>query len=219
MRKTYGAILLLPALSMYAVSGWAQDAERPSYDFLGISYVYNTVNVDSDDLPDRLTDGSWNYDEGVQLDASYALNDKWLFRGSYYTASGDYKGGQDIDFSTALVSAGILLPTDDAIGIDVSLEYRLDDIEFDNTSDDVDGLGVSFGIRANITERNELGMRFGVYGGDFDESIGITLSYAFNFSERWAITTSYEYSDVGLDTNEKEGYELNKWSLGGRFYF
>jgi hypothetical protein len=219
MNKTYGAIFALPVLSLYAVSGWSQEMERPNYNFVGLEYVYATADVNSSVLPAGASDNNWYYDEGVQLNASFALNDKWLFRGDYYTASGDYRGRRDIDFSTALVGVGIILPTDDAVGIDLSLEYRLDDIEFDNSDTDIDGIGISFGVRSNVTEKQEVGMRFGFYGGDFDESIALKLSYAYNFTDTWALTTSYDYSDVGLDSSESEGYTLSKWLIGGRFSF
>jgi opacity protein-like surface antigen len=227
INKFHALVLALPVFLLSAGSALAQEweRERPNYNYVSLQYVYNAMDVDTDALPNSITKSSWYFGEGGQLDASYALDDFVLFRGSYYTASGDFKGGRDIDFDSGLVGVGVIVPTDDAIGIDLSLDYRSDNLKFNrdgnvkNIDQDVEGLGLSFGVRAKVTETSELGLRFGVYAGDFDQSVGVNLSYIYNFSENWAITAGYEYMDVGLDSSDKVSYETNKWLAGGRFAF
>jgi opacity protein-like surface antigen len=218
--KNFSAIILaLPACLLLSATVVAQDAERPSYNFVGLQYVYATASVDSDVAPADVTNSDWYFGEGGQLDASYALNDQFLFRGSYYTASGDYKGGRDIDFTTGVIGIGVIAPTEDAVGIDASLEYRKDKLEFDNDDEDIDGLGISFGLRTKFLETQEIGLRVGVYAGDFDQAVGLQLNYAWNFADNWALTAGYEYMDVGLDGESNQGYSLDKWLIGGRFQF
>lgn len=214
---------------LFATTSLAQDVDKPNTDFIGLSYVYGAADFDVDtgdpivdQAAGQFTDGDWYFGEGGQLDVSYGLLDKILLRGQYYTGSGDYRGGPDVDFSTGLVGVGVLLPTDDAVVIDLSLEYRWDEYELDDVDvldDDYSGIGFSFGVRANIAPEHEIGVRVGGYMNDFDQAVGIALGYAWNFSENFGLTAGYEYIDVGVDSSDDVSYELTKWSLGGRFYF
>jgi hypothetical protein len=211
---------------LLASASFAQDVEKPNTDFIGLSYVYGIADVDVDTgdaaldaLAGEFTQGDWYFGEGGQLDVSYGVVDKVLLRGQYYSGSGEYRGGPDIDFTTGLVGVGVLVPTDDAVVIDLSIEYRKDEIELENIDEDLDGVGFSFGVRANIAPEHELGLRVGGYMSDFDQAVGITLGYAWNFSENFGLTAGYEYIDVGVDDSDDVSYTLTKWNVGGRFYF
>lgn len=220
---------------LLASASFAQDAEKPSVNFIGLSYVYGTAEVDVDtgnpaaDLEaGQFTAGDWYLGEGGQLDVSYGLLDKILLRGSYYSGSGDYRGGPDVDFSTGLIGVGVIVPTDDAVVIDLSVEYRWDDYDLDQDfllpdadvlDDDYSGIGFSFGVRTYLAPKHELDLRVAGYMNDFDQAVGITLGYAWNFTDNFGLTAGYEYIDVGVDDSDDVSYELSKWSLGGRFYF
>lgn len=214
------AVLAAAILPASAVLAQDEDAGRPNYDFVTLQYVYSTANVDSSLLPEEVSDSDWYFGEGAQLDGSWALlDDQLLLRGSYYLASDEFKTGDDIDFSTINLGVGWIADTGDNVGIDASLEYRRDEIEYDGDDDDIDGLGVSFGLRTILGDVHDIGLRFGVYAGDFDQSISLQLNYAWNLTEHLAVTAGYEYTDISLDGDDNTEYSLDKWLIGGRFYF
>lgn len=198
------------ALMIFSFNTYAQERERPSSNFVGLQYVYGVADVED-------VSGGLYFGEGGQLDASYAFDDFVLVRGSYYTGSGEYRGGPDIDYTTGRLGIGLLAPTDDPVAIDASIEYRNDEIEVDDEDTDLDGLGLTFGLRAAVTDAQDVGVRFGVYAGDYDQAVTVELNYAYNFSENWAITAGYEYIDITPD--DSNGVSLDKWLIGGRFIF
>ena len=211
------AVALLPA---GAVMAQEEENGRPNYDFVALQYVYNTANVTSDVLPAAVSESDWYFSKGGQLDGSLALlDDHLLLRGSYYLASDDFKNGEDIDFSTYLVGVGWIADTGDNVGIDASIEYRRDEIEYAGADSDIGGMGLSFGLRIVLADVHDLSLRFGVYGGDFDQSIALRLAYAWNLTDNLAVTAGYEYSDISLDGDGNTEYSLDKWLIGGRFYF
>lgn len=212
--------LAMPVLALFSVGAFAQEEKQaPNYNYVSLEYVYGVNDVDSDVFPDGSTDGSWYYGEGGQLDASFALLDRYLLRGSYYDASGEYRGGPDVDFTSGLVGVGIILPTDDGTGIDLSVEYRSDEVEFDGDDQSIEGIGFSFGVRSNVAERHELSFRVSGYMNDFDQAVGIKLGYAWNFTDLIGLTAGYEYLDVGQDDDDDPNYELSKFLVGARVYF
>ena len=222
--KTITALVAAPLALLITTATFAADeVQRPSYKFVELDYVYGDANVTSDQLPAQANKDTWNFGEGVALKASYVFVEQLLLRGSYYTGSGEWKKSADVDASSLLLGIGWLAPTTDATGIDISLDYRADNVQFKNTNnnfdEDIDGLGVSFGVRAAPAKNLELGARVGWYEGDYEGAIGFNLNFAWNINDRWGINASWDRIDADVNTNEISNYELNQYALGGRFYF
>ena len=204
------ASLLLVTTSAFA----ADEIPRPNYNYVEADLVYGEIEADigADSVNFYLT-------EGAALRGSYAfdafedLDGELLLRGSYYTGSGEFKNTFDVDWDSWLLSAGWLIPTDDSVGIDISLDYRNDDVDFKGIgSADGDGFGMSVGLRAAPIQNLELGVRVGWYEGDYDGAIAFTLNAAYNFTEQWGINLFWDQINDSSDT-------LDQFGLGGRFYF
>ena len=218
-------VLAAPLLA-FSAGATADDDTKPSLDYISVEYVYAVNDVsfgrDAMILPDGATDGNWYYTDGVQVEASGIVLDRFLLRGNYYDTSGEYRGTSDLDFTSGLVGIGILAPTeaDDPVQIDASIEWRSDEVEFEGADDiDLDGLGFSFGVAARVADQHDLYLRVGGYMGDFDEAVGLKLGYAFNLTENLGFIASYEYIDIGGEKPDDLDYELVKYGLGARWSF
>jgi len=202
-------------VSLLSTSAFAADEiPRPNYNYIEADLVYGELEADvgADTL-------NFYFTEGAAIRGSYAfdafedLDGELLLRGSYYTGSGEFKNTFDVDWDSWLLSAGWLIPTDDSVGIDISLDYRNDDLDFKTIgSDDASGFGMSFGLRAAPIQNLELGVRLGWYEGDYDGAVGFTVNAAYNFTEQWGVNLFWDQLNDSSDT-------LNQFGLGGRFYF
>lgn len=186
---------------------------RPNYNFAEVDFVYGEIETEIGSQ-----DRNLYFPEGIAVRGSYAfdafkdLDGDLLFRGSYYTGSGEFKNTFDVDWDSWLLGAGWLIPTDDAVGIDVSFDYRNDDIDLSSAGDaDADGFGMSFGVRASPIKNLELGIRLGWYEGDYD-GVGFTVNTAYNFAEHWGVNLYWDQINNSSDT-------LNQFGIGGRYYF
>jgi hypothetical protein len=218
MNRLTSTILTLAALGLGATSTLAQDANKPNYNLVGLQYVYNRLDTSSE----KSIDGNIYLNDAYAVEASYALFDRVLFRGSFYDGTGDIDSNNELSLKSTEIGISALNIDDETVGIDGGLLWRKD--KFGKDADgDLDGFGLGFGVRANIFENHEVGARVGVYFGDFDDTVGIQLNYAWNLFDHWAITAGYEFMDVGLKNlegdDEKFDYTNNKFTLGGRFYF
>jgi hypothetical protein len=222
--KIATALVAAPLALLIATATFAADEiQRPSYKFVELDYVYGTADVTSDQLPAQADQDTWNLGEGIALKANYVFVEQLLLRGSYYTGSGEWKKTADVDASSALLGISWLAPTTDATGIDISLDYRADNVQFKNSNnnfdEDIDGPGVSFGVRAAPAKNLEIGVRVGWYEGDYEGAIGFNLNFAWNINDRWGINASWDNIDADVNTDKITKYELNQYALGGRFYF
>jgi hypothetical protein len=203
------ASLLLLSTSAFA----ADEITRPNYNYAEVDFVYAEIETEVGG-----EDRNLYFPEGVAARGSYAfdafkdLDGDLLLRGSYYTGSGEFKNAFDVDWDSWLLSAGWLIPTEDTTGIDISLDYRNDDIDLSSRDADADGFGMSFGVRAAPIENLELGVRLGWYEGDYDGAIGFTVNAAYNFTEQWGVNLFWDQLNNSSDT-------LNQFGIGGRFYF
>jgi hypothetical protein len=216
------ATVILSSSAIFAMSTTtvlAQEADnKPNYDFVGLDYVYNRLDTSSDGN----VDGNAYLNDAYAVEASYGLFDRVLFRGSFYDGEGDLNSDTEISLKSTEIGISALSLNDDNVGIDGGILWRKDDFGNDATNDDLDGFGLGFGVRGNVAEKHEFGARFGVYFGDFDDSVGIKLTYAWNLAEHWGITAGYEFMDVSLEKSDDPDqfeYTNNKFTLGGRFYF
>jgi hypothetical protein len=216
MNKLATTILSLAIFAMSTTSVLAQENNKPNYNFVGLDYVYNRLETSSD----LSTDGNAYLNDAYAVEASYGLFDRVLFRGSFYDGEGDLNSDTEISLKSTEIGISALNLDDDNVGIDGGILWRKDDFGSD-ASGDLDGFGLGFGVRANVAEKHELGARFGIYFGDFDDSVGIKLFYAWNLAEHWGITAGYEYMDVSQKDQDPDQYDYtnNKMTLGGRFYF
>lgn len=224
--KTIAALVTAPLTMLIAATSIAAaDPDRPNYKYVELDYVYGSAEVTSDGFSDELNNDSFYVPEGLALKGSYVFVEQILLRGSYYAGKGEWKKTADVDVSSGVASIGWLAPTTDATGIDVSLDYRKDNIELKRKStgakgdSDIAGAGISFGVRAAPTKRTEIGARVGWYEGDFKGAIGFALNAAWNINDRWGINASYDSIDADVNNSEINKYELNQFALGGRFYF
>jgi hypothetical protein len=228
MNKLATVILSSAVFAMSTTSAFSQEDNKPNYNYIGLGYVYNRLDTSSDEG----TDGNAFLNDAYAVDASYALFDRVLFHGSFYDGEGDLNSDTEISLKSTEIGISALNVDDDNVGIDGGILWRKDDLGSD-ADGDLKGFGLGFGVRANVAEKHELGARVGIYFGDFDDSVGVKLFYAWNLAEHWAITAGYEYMDVSLNDsddpniprNDGSGmsdpfdYTNNKFTFGGRFSF
>ena len=224
--KTIAALVAAPLTLLIATTTFADDEiQRPNYTYVELDYVYGNVDISSDELPDSINKDSFHIGTGLALKGSVVLVEQLLLRGSYYGGTSTWKDTLDVDVTSAVASVGWLAPTTDATGIDVSLDYRKDDIEIkqksssDKGDEDISGAGISFGVRANPTKAIEVGARVGWYEGDWDGAIGFNLNAAWNIGDRWGVNVSWDRIDSDVKGDKLDNYKLDQYALGGRFYF
>lgn len=213
------------ALALLATPVLARDAiPRPNYKYAELDYVYGVVQPESDELSAQQNKDDFYVPEGAKIRGSWTfLEDELLVRGSYYTGSGEYKSTNDVDSSSLQLSAGWLVPTDDSTGIDLSLEYRADNFEVDrkngNFDEDIDGIGISVGVRTAPLKDFEFGARLGWYEGDYDGAIGFALNGAYNFADHWGVNVFVERIKADSMSEALTSYEETQYGIGGRYYF
>jgi hypothetical protein len=211
-------------LTMMVTTGaLAQETKKISSTFVEAAYVYSTVDAQSPQFGDALNNSTWDQGTGFALKGSIDLFEQLLLRGSYYSGSGTQKSARDTDVTSAVASVGWLIPTeeDDAVAIDISLDYRFDNAKLkvpgSGLDEDISGVGFGFGVRAATTENTEFGARVAWYQGDFDGSPGLTLNFAYNIGDHWGVNVFYDYIDADTSEARIPEYELNQFGLGGRF--
>lgn len=222
--KTIVAIIAAPLTMLIATAAFADDdIARPSYKYVELDYVYGTANVESLQLPAQANQDTWNLPEGFAVKGNYVLAEQLLLRGSYYYGSGEWKKTADVDGSSLLLGASWLAPTTDATGIDVGLDYRADNVKFKNNNnnfdEDINGFGVSFGVRAAPFKNTEFGARVGWYEGDYEGAIGFNINFGWNFNEHWGVNAWWDNIDADVNSTKVSKYELNQYGLGGRYFF
>ena len=224
-RTTLITSLFVTPAALLSTALFAQDLERPNYTFLELDYVYATADVEADSLNAQQNADTWNIPESFDLRGSVVVADQLLLRASYYAGEGKWKSTRDVESSSYVLSAGWLAPTNDATGIDISVEYRGDNIKMDGpptsgVDEDVEGLGLAFGVRATPFKGGEFGVRVGWYEGDFNGSIGYRINLAYNIVENFGINAFWERMDADVNDEPKlTSYELNKFGIGARVYF
>jgi len=213
------------SLALFATSAFAEgELTRPRYNFAELDYVYGVVQPQSDSLSAQQNNDNYYVPESAEVRGSWVFYDELLVRGSYYTGSGKYKSTNDIDSSSLLVSAGWLPPTADSTGIDISFDYRADNFQFDRKKnkldEDINGPGISVGVRTSPFQNTEFGVRLGWYEGDYDGAVGVAVNAAYDFADNWGVNVFWEnISADSIDSGALSSYELNKWGIGGRYYF
>jgi hypothetical protein len=224
--KIITAFVAAPLSMLIATATFADDeVQRPNYTYVELDYVYANLDISSDELADNINSDSFHISKGLALKGSVVLVEQLLLRASYYGGDGTWKDTLDVDVTSGVASVGWLAPTTDATGIDVSLEYRKDDIEIKQKSssnkddEDISGAGISFGVRANPTRAIEVGARVGWYEGDWDGAIGFNLNAAWNIGDHWGVNVSWDRIDSDVKGDELSNYKLDQYALGGRFYF
>jgi hypothetical protein len=205
---------------MVTTGAIAQEIKQPTSTFVEAAYVYTTADVTSPDIPDYANKGTWDQGTGFALKGSIALFEELLLRGSYYSGEGS-NHGLDTDVTSGVASVGWLIPTDDAVAIDIGLDYRFDNVKLKPglLDEDISGFGLGFGFRGAPTENTEFGARVAWYQGDFDGTPGITVNFAYNIGDHWGVNVFWDYIDADTSEARIPNYELNQFGLGGRFYF
>jgi len=222
MKRNTTAFLLTPLALLAASATFAQDVERPNYNFVELDYIYSTIDAKSSSLSDNANSSSWYQPDGLALKGSFVLFDELLLRASYAYSEGTFKSTTDTENTTGTVSVGWLAPTTDATGIDISLEYRSDELKFKNSNEpdgEIAGPGIVFGVRAAPWKSVELGLRAGWYEGDYNGAIGFGVSGAWNIGDRWGVNVFWDRIDADPDASDYSSYENNQYGIGGRFYF
>jgi hypothetical protein len=222
MKRNTTAFLLTPLALLAASAPFAQDVERPNYNFVELDYIYSTIDAKSPELGDNPNSSSWYQPDGLALKGSFVLFDELLLRASYAYSEGTWKSTRDTENTTGTVSVGWLAPTTDATGIDISLEYRADDLKFKNNNEpdgEIAGPGIVFGVRTAPWKSVELGLRAGWYEGDYNGAIGFGVSGAWNIGDHWGINVFWDRIDADPDASDYSSYENNQYGVGGRFYF
>ncbi len=222
MKRNTKAFLLTPLALLAASAALAQELERPNYNFVELDYIYNTIDAESSRLGDQANTDTWYLPDSLALKGSLALFDQLLLRASYAYGEGEYKKTRDTELTTGTVSVGWLAPTTDATGIDISLEYRSDDLKFKQNNEPdgkIAGPGIVFGVRTKPSESIEFGLRAGWYEGDYNGAIGFGVNGAWNIGDHWGINVFWDRIDADPDGSDYSSFENNQYGVGGRFYF
>lgn len=207
-RKIYKAVLLSAFLGTTAL------AETPAPNYLELSYSTGDIEFGVDGL------GSEDIDQdGFKLEGSFVAGELALLRASYASLSGD-ESGLDLDTDTLIAGAGYLFSAGENTVIDVGLEYRTDDLKLSDCcssiSDDVNGLGLSAGVRSWVNEKLELYARASYLEGDYEGGLALDLSGTLYVTEQFGVSLGFEYLDAD---DEGVSVELSQFVLGGRFSF
>jgi hypothetical protein len=215
-------------LTMMVTTGaLAQETKKIRSTFVEADYVYSSLELQSPAVPDWYG-SSWSQGIGLSLKGSVDLFEQLLLRGSYYIGEGGGRKDVDSEVTSGVVSVGWLIPTpdDDAVAIDISLDYRTDNVELKGADlaqgkfdEDISGPGVSFGVRSAPTENTEFGVRVGWYQGDFDGAAAVNLNFGYNIGDQWGVNVYWDWIDADTSTARMPEYELSQFGVGGRFYF
>jgi hypothetical protein len=207
MSTKYFLGILISGFCLIATSTIA----APNYNYLEVSFSTGELELGVDGI------GSADIDQdGFKLDGSVAAGESVLLRASYAALSGD-ESGVDIDVDTTIIGAGWILPVSDSTGVDLGLVYRKDDLDLSGFgSGDVDGAGLSAGIRSNVSDNLELAARLSYLGSDYDGAYSIDLSGTYHFSDTFGASLGLEYLDV---SDEGVDVELSQILLGLRWSF
>jgi hypothetical protein len=222
IKKAATILVMAPLALLASALVQADELERPNYTYLELDYVYGQNKFQSLAGTDDPSKATWYLPEGIALRGSVDLFEQLLLSASYYTGQGEFKSTTDIEASSGVLRVGWLAPTDDAVGIDVGLDYRADNLKYKAATkidEDIEGIGASFGVRATPFKNAEFGFRVGWYEGDFNGSIAFQLNAAYNFGERFGINAYWDRMDARVGKTEVDKYTLDQFGLGGRFYF
>jgi len=207
MRKKYISGMLLSGLCLMASSTIA----APNYNYLEVSFSTGELELGVDGIGSEAID-----QDGFKLDGSIAAGESVLLRASYAVLLGDDRG-LDIDVDTTIIGAGWILPVSDSTGVDLGLVYRKDNLDVSAIgSADINGAGLSAGIRSNVSDNLELAARLSYLGSDYDGAYSIDLSGTYNFSDTLGASLGLEYLDV---SDEGVNVELSQILLGIRWSF
>jgi hypothetical protein len=170
-----------------------------SYDYVGASL--GTGDIYDDDF------------SFYGVNASYAINDMFFVKGSYYDGATD----DDIKFGPRAgkveqsgydFGAGFHTPLNQALDLVVAASFVATEAEVFGLSQDVDGYGVEGGLRLQATERLELNL-LAAYLDQEDESETGYIASAFYF-----LTPAFSVGVVYTDNDAADTAAANV-----RFHF
>ncbi len=198
-------------LVMGVLSVGIANADIPNYKYAELSYGTGELDLgifgESADIDQ----------DGFQIEGSYSfLEDQlWVF-GSYADVDGS-EPGVKVGVETTRLGAGWIFSASDSVSVDVSALYRKDDLSVSGLgSEDIDGLGIAVGGRANLSDLIELYGRLGYLSSDYEGAWTVDLGAVWNINERFALTLSAEYFDFDDDGVE---LELTQFLVGARVKF
>lgn len=209
--KSIAFLACIPLTLLAATDAWSQS---PSHSFIEASFSTGELDLGVSGL------GSVDIDQdGFKVEGSLRAADRIVVRASWATLSGD-EGPLDLDFDTLIIGAAWLFPVRDNTHLEVGLEYRTDDLQVsafgDSESDDVDGAGLTAGVRSLVSNRLELFARASYLGSDYDGAVALDAAATFFVTPRFGITAGLEYLDVD---DEGVSLKLTQFQLGGRITF
>jgi len=190
------------------VAGTA-NAEMPNYNYVQGSYIGG--DVEASDLTT-----SESHLTGYQVDASYAVNDQVLLRGSYlYTERNTI--GDWADLQQFYGSVGWITPVSDNTAFDLNIQYGETELKANGVGRaKYKGPGIVFGLRSNVLSWLELYGSGGYLLGDYEGAITFAAGAVGNITDMFAVFVGYEYIDVDDEGND---YKLGQTQLGARVSF
>ena len=224
-------------LIVLSVPAHSATRDVPDYTFVQFNYVYAVSKGDSfvtgRALGEPITrDETYETDikSGGGLKANWLLGRKLLLRFSGYGGTGEWRNQIDVDTQSLVGGLSYLFLSDQGTGIDLGIDYRRDNLEFDDSgtftfldqgkSDNtLDGPGVSIGIRKIFLGQHEFGARVGWYEGDFEGTASVFLGYAWNLGDVWSLALFWEQIDADVELDELSSYKLDQYGIGFRYGF
>lgn len=195
--------LLYTGIMTFLLPGIAT-AEQPSYSYIQAGYA--EMELDDTDLEPS----------GYFLNGSYELNEHWFVHGGYIDVD-ESSGSIDVEANEFYAGVGYQHPLGKNSSIHLALAYIEVEAEAENNllnlsaDEDDDAIGVSLGLRSNITSHIELNADINY--ADFDVSDGDEVSLGIGLV--WHVV-----NNVGLVLEAEGDKDDNRvYQLGIRMTF
>jgi len=185
-------------------------AEAPNYNYTEINYLNSQFSLA------RSPNYTW-YQDGYQIDASYAIENRVLLAASFSDVTGekDVNEPNELRSRTGLIRYGYVFYPFSTLSLDVSVQWRWDNHKAPITNND--GPGAALGLRWNIA-MFELYARGARLGGDFDGGYSAKGGALWNITDHFALSAGYAYTDYRSKAANAI-YETRNANVGVRFNF
>jgi|GEM_PF-2343402 len=185
-------------------------ARPPSYNYTELAFIDGEFRLGGS------ASSSW-YQNGFQVDGSYALDNRLWLSATYSGVSSDTTAAipASLRSNTGILRAGYIFRPAEAISIDVAALWRFDDNTQPLTNNE--GPGASLGVRAALGVFEVFG-RGAYLAGDFDGGYSVNAGALWNWTENFALSAGYRLTQyepsVGTTT-----YNIEYVNVGIRFTF
>jgi opacity protein-like surface antigen len=190
-------------------------ADSPAYNYTELAFVDGQFRL-GNSSPGQPTNYNW-YQDGYQIDASYALDKRIWLAASYSDLSGDKQVNVPATLRTnsGIIRAGYIFRPAAAISIDVAALWRFDENKQPVTNSN--GPGASLGARARLGAFEVFG-RGAYLAGEFDGGYSANAGALWHLTNNFAFTAAYKLTNYNSKPDNSD-YNIEYVNLGVRFTF